>query len=393
MSKVMSFLLLILCGSILSPSSGQTTHGDTLIARKFLKRSHTASNVTLPYRLFVPDQYAASTRYPLVVVLHGGGERGTDDSIHILVHPNAVVWARDSNQAKYKSFVVAPQCPLNKRWCDFINAAPANGSYSTTDSVENNQMKCVMSLIDSLKREYSIDTTRIYVTGMSLGGYGTFDAITRHPNVFAAAAAMCGGGDTAQVTALKNIAVWMCHSNNDATVLPSGSRQMVAAFQKAGRTVVFTNLLPSQSTGPNLSHGQMDSLLLTNPMILYSEYSGGDHQGGWRGWWQGAPSVYSNPDRGYDNPFLVRWMMTRQKQVTTAARSNTFSSHDRAISGVRLCVRGSRANAHALPGSPVAVYSLSGKLICKTVLDKSGEIAADKNGSIAKAGVVVLKFQ
>jgi predicted peptidase len=370
---ILFFSISIAC---IFPSFAQTTSGDSAIARKFVRRSHTAFNVTLPYRLFKPANYSAAQAYPLVLFLNGGGERGTDDSIHIMTHPNAVVWARDSNQAKNQCFVVAPQCPnvhgLDTQWTYVpwvINNGSwwIDGSYSIAKQAEMRPMKCAIAIVDSLRREFSIDSTRIYVCGMSLGGYGTFDAIMRYPKLFAAAAPMCGGGDSSQAVNLKDVAIWFDVSNDDPTVLPSASRQMAAAFEKIGRPIVYPNLLPGKTTGPNFTHAQMDSLLATRPTLLYSEYSGGNHQGGWRAWWPAWtwPPQYANPDRGTDNPFLVRWMFQQRKP--TATNVSTAVSHPviAAFTPVyqKQCVPGCgkiRLRSGVRP-SRVTVYSLSGK--------------------------------
>lgn len=376
MKKFCLILLFSVSVAGVFPAYAQTTSGDSAIARKFLRRSHTAANITLPYRLFKPANYSPNQSYPLVLFLNGGGERGTDDSIHIMTHPNAVVWARDSNQAKNPCFVVAPQCPnvhyADTQWA-YVPWVIKNGSwwidgsYSITKQAEMRPMKCAIAIVDSLRREFSIDSTRIYVCGMSLGGYGTFDAIMRYPKLFAAAAPMCGGGDSSQAANLKDVAIWFDVSNDDPTVLPSACRQMATAFEKIGRPIVYPNLLPNKTTGPNYSHAQMDSLLSTHPTLLFSEYSGGNHQGGWRAWWPTWtwPPQYSNPDRGTDNPYLVRWMFQQHKQVAT----NVKLVHAHAVLGSGFStyqtqyITGSgkiRLPAGVLP-SQVTVYSIAGK--------------------------------
>ena len=395
--KIVTLFSFVLCFGTLASSLAQITLGDTLIARKFLWRAHTGGGVTLPYRLFVPSGYSSSERYPLIVVLHGGGERGTDDSIHILTHPSATVWARDSVQAIQKSIVISPQCPLNKTWCGFQSVAPVKTTYSIVDSPENSQMKCVMSLIDSMKREFSIDSTRVYVCGMSLGGFGSFDAIMRHPTVFAAAAAMCGGGDTTQVANLKDVSLWMCHSNNDSTVYPVCSRLMVSAFQKINRKVVFTNLLPGQQTGPNLTHPQMDSLLLTTPTLLYSEYSQGSHQGGWRAWWPTwtSPAQYPNFDRGFDDAYLIRWMLAQKKPLATSA-NRFFEARGSTLvapTGFRkVCfpAGGRIVLPNGIKASDVSLFSLSGRNLGTLESLKTG---SRNSADAAQSGVFIIAYR
>jgi predicted peptidase len=145
------------------------------IVAKFVARSHSFQSTTLPYRLFIPDNYNPTKKYPLVLALHGSGNRGSDNLQHIQSTRLATSWADPVNQTQYPCFVVAPQCPLNQSW----NVEPIAATVS--------------DLLDSLTREFNIDLNRQYITGLSMGGYGTWDMITRFPNRFAAAIPMSAG--------------------------------------------------------------------------------------------------------------------------------------------------------------------------------------------------------
>ena len=156
----------------------------------------TDKGVTIPYRLFIPENYSPSQKYPLVLALHGDGARDTNNTSQM--DGTATVWADPVNQAEYPCFVVVPQCPVNEVWSD----APIAGA--------------VIDLVDSLIREFTIDTNRLYITGHSMGGFGTWDMITLFPNRFAAAIPMSGGGHPALVSRIANTPIWDFHGALDA---------------------------------------------------------------------------------------------------------------------------------------------------------------------------------
>jgi predicted peptidase len=101
-------------------------------------------------------------------------------------------------------------------------------------------MKLLMELIKEVKTKLPVDTSRIYITGLSMGGYGTFDAIERYPHVFAAAVPVCGGGDTSKASSIAHIPIWIFHGAEDAVVNPQLSLDMVEALTKAGAHPGFT---------------------------------------------------------------------------------------------------------------------------------------------------------
>lgn len=212
----------------------------------FQARSHRLSdNKIMVYRLFVPKNYQASTRYPLVLSLHGAGERGNDNTAQ-LKHDVSKMWADDSIQSKHPSFVLAPQCPANNQWVD-VNWGL--GSYKQDSVPISDELQGVIAILDSLGREFSLDPARIYVTGISMGGYGTFDIVTRYPDRFAAAYPICGAGDPRKAPAIANLPLWAVHAADDPTVPVAGSRDMIAALRQAGGQPKFTEYPASQRIG------------------------------------------------------------------------------------------------------------------------------------------------
>jgi predicted peptidase len=193
----------------------------------------------LACRLFTPKGYdpAAETRYPLVLFLHGAGERGIDNAAQ-LKWGGAILATK--LQTAGKCFVLAPQCPPNKQW---VNTPWAKGSYSTETVAISDELSMAIEAIESVIKEFKIDRDRVYVMGISMGGFGTWDAIIRRPDLFAAAIPICGGGDPSAAEKIKHIAVWAFHGGADNVVPPSGSRDMVEGLKKAGAaepTLKFT---------------------------------------------------------------------------------------------------------------------------------------------------------
>jgi predicted peptidase len=361
MKRAIPLLLMLLCTGFAVSAFATLSASDQAIADKFVRRSHTLNGVaTLPYRLFIPANYSKTKSYPLVLTLHGGGERGNDNNAQITGHILAVVWARDSNQTKNQCFVLSPQMPSGANWAPMWEGIV--GSYSLTLG-ETNPMKVAMAILDSMRREFSIDSTRIYVTGYSRGGYGTWDAVERFPKIFAAGGAMAGGGDSslAVVRGLSDVAMWAFHCQDDNTVQPAGSRQMMAAFAKIGRVAAITNYNIASGSGPNLSNTQMDSLMKTSPKLLYSEYLNGGHEGSWH-----AVSGYPNAMRGYDNSFFINWMMAQHKTIATTTSQPASS---KAVLGVTteihraMVVKNKCVLTRQDKNGRVSVYSFQGKYL------------------------------
>jgi predicted peptidase len=187
---------------------------------------------SLPYRLLTPSKIEEGKKYPLVIFLHGAGERGTDNEKQ-LVHgiPDFV-----KNRDKYPAFVIVPQCPENQKWADVDWTAKTH----TLPKEPSAPAKLLLALLETFIKEKPVDTNRIYLTGLSMGGYGTWDLIARKPDLFAAAAPVCGGGDEATAPKIKHIPLWVFHGDKDTVVLPERSRNMVEAIKKAGGNPKYT---------------------------------------------------------------------------------------------------------------------------------------------------------
>ncbi len=204
---------------------------------ELVSRTHPAKDggFSLPYRLYVPRDYVQTRRYPLVVVLHGAGERGADNALHL---GNGVLGFCDASlQKRHPAFVIYPQCPEGAQW---VEAPWGEGSYDSARVPLSRPLGAVMELADALAAEFTIDPSHLLVAGLSMGGYGTFDLATRFPQRVAGAIAICGGGDPTAAARAKDVPLWAFHGSADAVVPVKGSRLMIDALRKAGGRPKYT---------------------------------------------------------------------------------------------------------------------------------------------------------
>jgi predicted peptidase len=283
---------------------------------KFEARSFKLSNgTTMVYRLFKPKDYDPSKKYPIVSCLHGIGEKGNDNRVQIdredLAHP----WIEDSVQARVPHFIMVPQCPSNLFWW---SSNTGKGPISEAD-------KGVIGIVDSLKKEFSIDTNRVYITGLSMGGMGTWDLLRTRPGYFTAAIPCAGLGDPDSAAKVSQSCIWAFHGLADGTVrlsLDGTSPKMMDAIEKLGKKVVrFVSQAPFNGTpGLNdysnaLKIGDPLQLVALNPTgiswdsltravkggadYLYSSATNGDHRTGWMIAWH--------------NPLVATWLFSKTK--------------------------------------------------------------------------------
>jgi len=181
-----------------------------------------------------PDWGREEKKFPLVIFFHGAGERGNDNEKQ-LIH-GTKLFADKANFEKNPCFFIAPQCPEEMQWVDVSWKLK---EHSMPESPSQN-MQLVLDLIEKMINEYPIDTNRIYVSGLSMGGFAVWDIISRYPDKFAAAIPICGGGDEEYAMELVNIPIWAFHGGKDKLVLTSRSQNMIYAIENAGGSPKYT---------------------------------------------------------------------------------------------------------------------------------------------------------
>ncbi|MGN1095986.1 MAG: LamG-like jellyroll fold domain-containing protein [Eubacteriales bacterium] len=208
--------------------------------------SATGESVTLPYRVYYPTGYdaAKANEYPILLFLHGYGECGTDNfqQIRVLGGPNALL---DKLVEEDCCIIVAPQCkadPASNNWVP-INKQWGTGSRTLTEK-PTISLAAATSLLNDFLKDEKVDKDRIYVAGISMGGYGTWEILARNPELFAAAIPVCGAGIPSKAASLKDVAIWAFHGEADSTVPVSGTRDMENAIKAAGGTKMKATYFP-----------------------------------------------------------------------------------------------------------------------------------------------------
>ena len=188
----------------------------------------------LNYRIFYPENFDSSKKYPLLLFMHGAGERGDDNEAQ-LIHGSELI-ANGMN--KYKAIAIFPQCPKEDYWVKFNDGdSNTDGTRNFNVDVQNGPSEAlgkVIDLVNEVKSASYIDKSRLYVGGLSMGGMATFDLLWRMPNTFAAAMPICGAGSPEKAIYMKSIPMRIFHGEDDGVVSVQKSKQMEKAIEDAG---------------------------------------------------------------------------------------------------------------------------------------------------------------
>ena len=197
---------------------------------------------SLNYRIYAPERVDSGRRYPLVLFLHGAGERGDDNAVQL----QWGVWPVVSymKEKGIDGYLIAPQCPNGKQWVD----TPWDLLAHKMPDSPSAAMALVVELLEKAIRDMPGDASRVYVTGLSMGGYGTWDVVQRRPELFAAAMPVCGGGDASLAWKIRDVPIWTFHGDKDSVVPVARSRQMVSALWQCGGNIRYREY-------PGVGHG------------------------------------------------------------------------------------------------------------------------------------------
>jgi predicted peptidase len=217
------------------------------------KKTFIRNNDTLRYRILYPEGYDPAQKYPLILLLHGAGERGNDNEAQ-LTH-GAGLFTDPTNRKAYPAIVIFPQCAKNDFWAridrDPNRKDSLNGLYFPSDRPIGTSLGLVSQLMDSMAT--LVNKKKIYIGGLSMGGMGTFELLWRKPGFFAAAFPICGGGNPGQVKEYgRKFPIWVFHGDQDNVVVPANSRIMVNALRAAKARVNYTEY-------PGVGHNSWDN--------------------------------------------------------------------------------------------------------------------------------------
>lgn len=224
----------------------------------------TANGNVLPYRILFPENYDKTKKYPLILLLHGSGARGADNEKQLFgrgengenrLRSSGALFLKDENRKKYKAIVVVPQCPENSSW-----------TIMKIDTVEQKATRvfdyniapkwpllAANEVVRKLIKEEAVDPARVYISGWSMGGHGTYEFVFRNPDLFAAALPICGGGDVAKYDKrVTKTAFWIFHGDADNVVDVKYSHDMVTKLKKLKSEVRYKEY-------PGVAHNSWDS--------------------------------------------------------------------------------------------------------------------------------------
>ncbi|MHC5025961.1 MAG: DUF459 domain-containing protein [Planctomycetota bacterium] len=227
------------------------TSGACAQTAAFLEGSVEVDGTPYGYRLLPPAVIEEDRTYPLVFFLHGAGERGGDNTKQIRHFPERMV-TRAMREA-YPCYVLAPQCPDERFW---VHIEPDNGFKTPYAPTPVAPMRGAIAAFEEVVAAHPIDRDRIYLTGLSMGGFGTWDLASRYPGVFAAAVPICGGGDPIRAARLAGLPLSVWHGGADRVVPADRSRMMVEALRSMEADVTYTELEGVGHNSWNAAYGK-----------------------------------------------------------------------------------------------------------------------------------------
>ena len=201
-------LLVFVCFST-TQAAEKTSSGKQRVANL-----NTTIPVQMDYLIYLPENYEQQDKWPLLLFLHGAGERGDNLDLVTIHGPPMLV----KNGKQFPFIIVSPQCPKDQLW----------------QPVE------LTALLNEIEQKYRVDKDRIYVSGLSMGGFGTWSLAAYTPYRFAALVPICGGGEKFWVKKIKHVPIWVFHGAKDTAVPLERSQVLVDVLKKAKSDVKFT---------------------------------------------------------------------------------------------------------------------------------------------------------
>lgn len=240
-----------------------------------VKGTFDASNgLKMPYRLYTPE-YVYKEKIPLVIFLHGRGDRGTDNGTQTYkstgLFMNEMSLIAPNMREKYACFVLVPQCSdktTNEEWAKWVGNTPEtpfkglgkDGSYAMNETPSESGA-AALELIDKMITDLHIDPDRVYLIGKSMGGFGTWEFTARRPELFAAAVPMAGYSDPSQIENIKHIPYWIFHGDIDEYNPVEGSRTMYKLLSEAKADVKYIEY-------PDANHGNSFKKAFNDPELI-----------------------------------------------------------------------------------------------------------------------------
>lgn len=231
-------------------------------AQQFQSASFTIVGNSLPYRIMFPKDYDESKKYPLLIFLHGAGERGNDNQKQLALGEQFLI---NNFYSTNSSIVIVPQCPQTSYWANCKRheiAGKMSFAFGITEE-PTEAMKTLIYLIDDWLASGKINTSKVYVGGLSMGGMGTFELLWRKPNTFAAAFPICGGADLNKMPLYaRNTAVWIFHGAADSVVPVKYSQEAYNMLKLLGCDARYTEY-------PGVDHASWDNVFQEKRLVKW----------------------------------------------------------------------------------------------------------------------------
>jgi len=207
---------------------------------QFKPASFMINGYTLPYQVMFPENYDETKAYPLLIFLHGAGERGNDNQKQLTHGKQFLI---DNFQSAYPAIVIAPQCPADSYWANVVRHQLDDKmtlTFGLSDDATQ-PMSTLIALINYWLSSGKVDTEKVYAGGLSMGGMGTLELLWRMPRTFAAAFPICGGGDLNKLPLYaRSTGVWLFHGGNDSVVPAQNSRDIYKILKESGGDAEYT---------------------------------------------------------------------------------------------------------------------------------------------------------
>ncbi|MBG6237023.1 putative peptidase [Pedobacter sp. CAN_A7] len=219
--------------------AGAQVHAQDL--SKYDKGVFVKGKDSISYRVLLPENFDENQKYPLLIFLHGSGERGTDNEKQL--DHGGKLFLEAAVRSKFPAIVIFPQCPPEDRWTAVERVPGQTGKNSFAfkkGSKPTVAMQALIGMTNSFLKKSYVDRKQVYVGGLSMGGMGTYDLLRRRPKTFAAAFAICGGDNIGNVKKYRHVPLWIFHGGKDDVVSPELSKEIADHLKIIGKEVKFT---------------------------------------------------------------------------------------------------------------------------------------------------------
>lgn len=215
--------------------------------KTFSKESHKFCGIEQLYRFHKPECGDDGRLHPLVLFLHGAGERGNDNELQLRIGIGTAL--SDPESPLHDAYIIAPQVPCDKFW---VNSPWESGIYDMASLEETPYLAAATELVIQTAEKYPVDPKQIAVSGISMGGFGSWDAVYRHRNLFRGAFICCGGADPRIGAHITDKPIYTYHGDEDMTVSVNGTRAVTDAIKAAGgKEITYREY-------PGMGHGTWD---------------------------------------------------------------------------------------------------------------------------------------